>query len=916
MAVPELVGREAELAALDDFLRAPQEHAGCFVLEGPAGIGKTSVWEAAVAIAAADGFRTLVARPSGEEMQLGFTGLADLFDRLDGSVLEELPAPQRRAVESALLLAEHDELTDGRAVAAGTLGVLRALSERGPLLVAIDDVQWLDPASCAALAFAVRRLPGGVRFLLTRRTGEGPPVSALEAAVPPADLGRSAVGPLSFGAPGRLLRRRLDAGLSRPVLRRIHDAAQGNPLFALELGRTVLERGGRLGVADDVPLPESVESVLGERLGGLSPVARRVLLAVELGAGPRLGELAEAGETDGLDEAAAAGVVVVDGDRVRLAHPLFGAVARARSRSADRRGIHEALARVVSDDERRARHLALASGEDAAVAATVAAAAARASKRGAVVAAVELGEQALRLTSSGDPAWGERLLALADYNYTAGELVRVCELVAPVLETLPSGPLKARALVLLADCGESSGTELLDLLERASAAAGSDRRVRAIVDIRTASTLALAFVQRLAESEALASEAAELARGLGDVGLERQALATLMWVRCLRGLSIDEVSGREEALRGGDLPHLYSSANRIRGVRRIWRGELAAARAILVPLLELAEERGEAESYFALRLQLIELEQRAGNWGTSAALLDEWAAQSEEPVGGSAAFARCSALLAAGRGDGGLAQRLAADALGLLQGVEILWHRLEALRAQGIGLLLAGDAAAAIEPLREAWEHMRREGVDDPGAFPVAPELVEALAAQGELDEARGVVERLTALAEAQQHPWGLAAAARCLGLVRLAERADEDAATALEESAERSARLELPFDRARTLVQLGAAYRRLKRKRDGRAALEEAARLFDALGSPGWSERARAELERFGGRPPRGDGLTPTESRVAELVAQGLTNRQVATALVITVGAVERHLTHIYGKLGVRSRTELVRLIAVDAPG
>ncbi|MGH2859101.1 MAG: helix-turn-helix transcriptional regulator, partial [Solirubrobacteraceae bacterium] len=239
------------------------------------------------------------------------------------------------------------------------------------------------------------------------------------------------------------------------------------------------------------------------------------------------------------------------------------------------------------------------------------------------------------------------------------------------------------------------------------------------------------------------------------------------------------------------------------------------------------------------------------------------------------------------------------------------WQELEALRALGIAALLAGEPEAATVSLREVWERTGEAGVADPGAFPVAPDLVAALSAAGAVAEARRVAERLAALAESQDHPWGRAAAARARGLILIAEGDAAAAAEALADARGRFEALEMRFAAARCELSLGTALRRLRRLREARDALAHAAARFDRLGSPGWAALARAETARVGGRRSAGGSLTPTEARVAELVGHGLANKQVAAELVVTVGAVEAHLTRIFAKLGVRSRTELARRLA-----
>jgi DNA-binding CsgD family transcriptional regulator len=254
---------------------------------------------------------------------------------------------------------------------------------------------------------------------------------------------------------------------------------------------------------------------------------------------------------------------------------------------------------------------------------------------------------------------------------------------------------------------------------------------------------------------------------------------------------------------------------------------------------------------------------------------------------------RCRALLAVGRGETGKARPLAVEAIGRAEDLGIRWDLLEALRALGVTALLEHDPDSAADCFRAVWEHTEREGVSEPGVFPVAPDLVEALTELGEDDEARAVGERLQALAERLEHPWALAAAKRCRG--------------ELEEAAADFDRLGLRFDRARTLLLLGRTARRRRQWAAARRALEDAAAAFDRLGSPGWADDARAELARVGGRQAKSDGsLTPSERRTAELAAEGLSNKEIARTLFVTVHTVEAHLSRAYAKLGVRKRAQL----------
>jgi DNA-binding CsgD family transcriptional regulator len=904
-----IVGREAELRAMDEFMRADGAP-GALVLTGGPGIGKTTLWEAGVELARRGGLRVLSARGSDSETQLSFAAIIDLLDGVDREELGALPSPQLHALEAGLLRAEPSgDPPPPAAISVGFLSALRALAAQQPLLLAVDDVQWLDAASAEAVAFAVRRLDGHpVRFLFAKRSRTS---SMLERAYGPKGLHRIEVVPLSLGATQRLLRQRLALSLSRHVLRRVVEATLGNPLFALELGRGLAARGP-LGIGEDVPLPDTVEELLGTRVGALAAPARRLVLAVALSGELRTSQLAEIGPPAALDDALDSGVLVVDGERVRPAHPLFATAARTSAGVGVRRELHLVLAQLATDDESNALHLALATDRpDAELAATVAAAAAGAASRGARHKAVLLAEHALRLTHDSAAERSDRVLTLGGYLVAAGEKQRLTELLSPEVETLPRGAPRVQALLLLTEGVVGTNDEIRSYLLEALQESGSDAVLRASVLVELVVNDVVIRIEGIPAAEASALEALEVARGAGP-DLERPALQAVGWARALRGRAIDDLLDRFRAAASAPA-YMAESPERVAGQRLVWRGEIEQARALLTPLLELADERGESYSYALQRLHLCQLELRVGNWDAVGGLLDEWAESWERVMW--PMYERCRALLAAGRGLPDEAERWAAETLARAEATGTQWDRLEALRARGAAALLANEPARAAESLRAVWEHTRREGVDDPGVFPVAPELVEALVEVRELDEAKAVTARLRELAEAQDHPWGLATAKRCDAVLQLASGYDEAAAAALEQAAAEYGLLGLRFDRARTVLTLGRGQRRAKKWGAARASLEQAVAELDELGSPGWTEQARSELARVGARRPQQTcELTPAERRVVELAADGLANKEIAQTLFVSVRTVEVHLKHAYAKLGIRSRTQLARRLSERA--
>jgi DNA-binding CsgD family transcriptional regulator len=899
-AVAQVVGRESELAALREFLDGPPP-VPALVLTGAAGIGKTTLWEAGVAIARERGWNVLLSRASEAEVELSFAGLADLLDGVAGELIAELLAPQRRALEVALARVEPSGAPpEPLAIAAGLLSLLRmeAMGER--VLVAVDDAQWLDQASAAALAFAARRVLGErVRLLLTVRSGQS---SLAEREVPSR---RIDIGAMTVLEARRLVSQELGLSVPRRVLGRLVETAHGNPLVVLELGRLLVERGA-LELGGELPVPELADELFGARVRALPAEVGGALLAAALGAHLTRGELEAIVEPAAIEEAITRGVLTVEGDRVRATHPLLAGAVREEASADQRQEMHLRLSGVLGEGPRSARHLALATGEpDAERAATLAAAAAAARRRGAARDAVDLAEHALRLTPPDDLNRVDRLLTLAEYLLSAGELQRLQALLGPGFQDLPHGAARARAHMLLAAC--ASPSEHVAHLEQALAESGDQPALRSAALAETAMVFAVVLVERILDAGQWAEEGLETAPAAGPSS-ERRVLHSLAWTRVLRGLPIADLEDRFPAVPDG--ASLYEvSLERVAGVRHAFRGELDQARAAFDRLLAMGDERGETISGEVMYLHLCELALRAGDCRAATQILEEWEELTaiDELV---RPMARCYAVLAAVVGDPDRAVELAeatvsqADASG--------WDRLEAVRALGLAALCGRAPDQAVQHLSAVWEHTQRERVDDPGAFPVAPDLVEALAELGRRGEAVTVTARLRELAEAQTHPWGIASADRCEAIVALASSYREESAAILARSAEAYGELGLGFDRARTLFGLGTSQRRYKKWGAARASLELAASAFDALGCTGWADQARSELERVAARRPAGEGrLTNAEARVVALAAEGLSNKEIASRLVVTVHTVEVHLSHAYAKLGVRSRAQLAQALA-----
>ncbi len=891
---PGLIGRrrELELAQRVALPGGP----GCVLIVGDAGIGKTSVWLAALEHVREQGLSVRVARAAEAESAFAFAVLGDLLADVDEDKLAALPAPQRRALEAALLLREEgDDTPTPYAVAVASLGVLR--QEEPGVVIAVDDVQWVDPASAVVLEYIVRRVDrGGIKFLLTERSDTR---GSFDSGGLPVE--RISLEGLTFGATQHLLTQRFGPGLPRPLVRHIHETSGGNPFFALELGAAVRAAGN--AEEKTPPLPRTLLELIGERLRGLSPGAEQAVLAVALGAELSRERLRTMlADDSGVDEAIAAEALVGVAGRVRLAHPLIGSAVLERASEADRRDLSARLAETADSAEERAHHQArVAVPPSDEMALDLESASGQAQRRGALDRAAELAEEGARFAED-DDIRGRLLLRASQLHLDAGDHAAAARTAEAALAVFPSGPERGRACLLRAD--SCHGDEALDWNSRALEHVRSDTSLYARAVAGRLALMSVDFVSGLAEAELLAQEAVDLVKTTGDPGLVAFVCIEACWPLALRGKDIESLLERAA-------PHdrLFNDPVRMRGIRAMWRGEISLARECFRDGLARAGDWGEVWAEFIFLHHLAELAVRVGDASELERVLGEL---DVHPAGAMATAGRTRgrAFLAALHGDAPTAAALVEH---LAANPHLRWQRLEATRARGLAHLFAGDAASAATDLGSVAQSVRDGEILEPGAFPASPDLIEALVRSGRADEAWQELEWLEDRAREQDHRWALAVSARARGLLEEDAGALAEAEAALRESLERHEDLELPLDEARAQLALGRVLRRTGRRRDARALLSEVSERLQRLGVAPLAAAARDELASLGGRASS-PGLTPTEERVARLVAEGLTNREVAAKLVVTVRAVEANLTRVYAKLGVRSRAQLARIFRADA--
>jgi ATP/maltotriose-dependent transcriptional regulator MalT len=915
-----MIGRQREVAAVSRLLDALPAGPGALLLDGEAGIGKTLVWQAGVDDALTRGIHVLRARPAGSEVQLSFAGLGDLLGQSLDETLPGLPEPQQRALRSALLLEARPTQPDQRAVGLAFLSVLRLHARDRPVLVAVDDLQWLDRPSGRVLEFALRRLDSEPIGLLAAIRGA-------PGAVVPFELDRAfaervqriSLPAFTLGGLHELLRTRLGLRLPRPALRRLHDASGGNPFYALEIGSELQRHAVELAPGEPLPIPAGLRALLRDRIERLPQRTRSVLLSAAVLSNPTvplLAEVHEQAEAD-LERALRAGVIELEEERVRFSHPLLAVSARSEASPLERRKAHRRVAEVVTNDEERARHLALATERpDAGVAAAVEQAARQAAARGAPDVAAELSTLSVRLTPR--DAGGDRLrrrLASVDFEMVASEYAPARATLEQLLDELSPGAERAGVLArLMRIVQETDLRGGLVLGERALDEPGIDDETRASVyRDRGLIWLNLGDLGRSRTELAAAAEAAErsgspfaCAEALGLLGLfdafAGKPRPPEFWKRA-RAFE-EKVEGR-----AADYGPLQSH-----GMQLMYADRLDEAREVLHEAQRRAQAWGDVVSVETADLHLVELEVRAGDLKSARRHADSFflvLGKAEfELSHGPALYGK--ALVDAYQGHAGDARAAIEEGLAAADRASDRLFRAQNLAVLGFLELSLGQTAEAASVLRPVWDELKGMGYGDPSIVPVLPNAVEALIATGEHEEARRQLAHLQERAHALDSPWALSQAARCRGLLAAAEGEPETALEQFEEALTVHERLPVPFERARTLLALGSVQRRANQKRAARETLEQAVATFEELGVPLWVEKARVELGRIGGRAvPRRGELTATERAIAGLVAAGRTNNEVAAALALSPRTVQWNLSKIYRKVGVRSRTELAAALA-----
>jgi len=909
-----IVGRDAERALLSEFLDAGGARAA--ILTGAAGIGKTALWEWATARAAGAGHLVLACRAGAAEAQLPWVGLTDLLRSTEASVIAGLPAPQREALRVVMLQSGAAEPADERAVGTALLSVLIEQARSRPVLIALDDLPYLDAATTGALRFALRRLgrESHVRLIATAR-GEGSRWAPLDG-LPGDQVLSIAVGPVTVAALFELLSGRLAVRLARPVLMRVHATSGGNPLYALELARALDRLEIAVTPGMPLPVPTSLDALVTERVRSLS----RDVLLIAAGTAASWRFTDEGLEPGALERAELAGIVIVDdpplpggltvfgGPRVvRAAHPLMSAAAYAALPAGERRALHRRLAEGTDDPVERGRHAALAATRaDPRIAVALDIGVAAALAAGAPDIAVELSRLALAHTGS-DTDRAARLDLLADALVRAGDSPDAVRAQQQAIDLTPTGPGRTRRRIRLAEMATEVtgwGGAAAELQAAAAEAAGYPV-------VRSEALLTLAAVtDDIDLADAAAAEAVALLEegSQPDPALLSGALCQAAGARFRAGRGLDH----EMFLRAIELERDHSSrrlsdrADASYAALLKYADDLDEAETRLLALLTEARASGDLSSIAYSIGHLPHIALWRGQLGRARQLAQEQLDVAEQgslaSLTGQARHNLGLVLVYEGRLDEGAAALASSpDAA-----VTTNYERHREYGALGFAALSGGDPVTAVGHF-DRWHAVLTEmHLREPGYSRWHLDYLVSLVATGRLADARAFLDHLDGLvaASGRRSAWAVALSGRAL-----VHAADGELPAALAAIGRALAWYDgspLRFDRARTLLIAGQLQRRAKAKRLAQELLAEAHREFTSFGAVAWAGQAAAELARVNLRPPAPGELTETERRVAELAAAGLTNREVAQRLFLSVKTVEANLARVYRKLAITSRAEL----------
>jgi DNA-binding CsgD family transcriptional regulator len=907
-----LYGRDQELTRVRDLIDHVSDRGGTLVIRGEAGIGKSVLISQAAAHARERGLSVLTAAGVQSEARFAFAGLHQLLRPFLGA-LEKLPGPQRRALEMAFGILD---VLDGRApdvflIALGALGVITDAAFKAPLLLVVEDAQWLDGPSCEVLGFIGRRLDmDPVILLFGVREGVSSPADEV-------GLPELLLSPLDETAADALLSSRVE-DLSPDLRARVLREAAGNPLALIELPKALADHDdARPAPQNPLPLTARLEETFAARLSDLPAGTQTLLLLAALDNGGETGDLLRAAEqmlahspgTQAFDPAVARGLGVAEPARFRFRHPLMRSAVLQAATPAERRAGHAALAEVLADQpDRNVWHRAAAADRPAeTVAADLAELARRTELRGGGDVAVAALELAASLSDK--PQQGQRLAQAALLALRLGRW-DVSLRLARQAQRLSLGAYERTTVAYLLEMlggswsGPASIRSFLHVAEDLAAAGDNARALQALNLV----SLRVHFGnpdehtrQRIVAVAGRVTAARDDPLFLEVLGYADPVHQGREVINRLTTLAPASITDPDQLIAAGG------------AASAVWADDLA------LPYLREASEAFRAAGHLQQLTMALTFEAwaylRRGDIRAAvpaAAEGERMAAETKQPR--YVAVAKAALAIAAGERGDPAAGELAAEAEAVLlpMGANPLLALVELAR---------GRIALASERFTEAYDHFARIfDADDVAYQPfvrgwaLADIVDAAVYAERDLSEVREFIAEWETIAAQTRAGHLLAQLSYARAVLAGEAAAPQQFAAAIAETPG------WPSYRARAQLAYGTWLRRRRRNTESRAPLREAADAFTVLGSTRFADRAQRELRASGEmvrrrRPEVWDQLTPQELQIAQLAADGLTNRAIGERLYISHRTVGTHLYQLFPKLGVTSRTELRAVLEPTPP-
>jgi DNA-binding CsgD family transcriptional regulator len=902
-----LHGREFERARLAALLdQASQAHAGAIVIHGEAGVGKSALLDDL--IAGAGNARILRTQGLESESPLAFAALHRLL-RPILALLDRLAVPQARALRVAFGQ-EDGVAVDPFLIGVATLSALTEAAEDGVVLCVVDDAHWLDDASADALLFAARRVQADrVAMVFSARDGDLRtfPHDGVPALLIPS---------LAEPAARALLAERTSKPLPDAVYQRLLAQAGGNPLALVELpsALTDAQLNGTAPLPPQLPLTADVERVFLDRCRRLPEQVQTLLLVAAADDSGQFATVRHAAAVLGagaraVQEAERSGLLLTDGDSVRVRHPLVRSAIYQAATGLERRAAHRALAEALGDSgdaDRQAWHLAAAAeGPDEGVVVALERAAVRAERGGGYVAAAAAYERAAEL-STGEQARAEHSFAAARNAWAAGQTTRANALATRARDHADDRVLRADIDRLRGRIAFTigSGVEAHRILMRAARAVAVDAPDRALEMAVVATVLAVyggdsgTTLERTVIDTQAAPEEPARTRCLKLILVGMTAAGRGEWAAAAKPLRDAQQSGLHV-----DDPDVRANL----GVAALHHGDDEAARRCFSAMLSQGREQGAGMQVLYTLPRLVFAQVLAGQWaagGSSAAEALDLSISAAQPAMTATPLALLT-LLAARQGkpdyDVLLARGegvAATHQLGILAGPV----RDVTRWARGTRALHDGDAGAAFHHLSDMRVPALRRMA--------AVDRMDAAVRAGEHQWAAKWTEEMATFAVGTEWPWALAAADHGRALLAGATHAP----ALFESSLAHHADSGRPYERAQTHLAYGEFLRRAQRRVDARTHLRCALDIFQDLHAEPLVTRATQELRASGETARKRDpstltNLTPMELQVAQLVQQGLSNKEVAARCWISPRTVAFHLRNCFTKAGVTSRGELAQV-------